>query len=290
MLTKIKSADTTRSIVAIAALLILFVFIISFVRSMQPADAPRDRDAAAVLEVDYDFDEVAPSVVRRMMLKDAGAVTLVDLRPVGAFATHHIPGSISLPYDTLMETDPAPSYATELVVVVFRNMNAQKLSAAVRKLAQTNNRVVVLSGGIDAWTATGAPMVTDANPNDITNAAKILFISMEDVAALIAQARKNPTDVRSFVIVDTRPRDTFAAGHIPLARNIPFEVIADTADVSRAKTLIVYGETVRDSMRAAIRFTDVGFPFVKTLRGGYIDWVRANRPTVFGGSEENTRE
>ncbi|WP_214366716.1 rhodanese-like domain-containing protein [Pseudonocardia sp. H11422] len=97
----------------------------------------------------------------RERLDDADPVRLIDVRTPAEFEVAHIPGSVNIPLDSLRE------HRTELqrrlaggsgeVVLVCRS--GQRAQQAERALAGTGlSGVCVLTGGLTAWQATGAPV------------------------------------------------------------------------------------------------------------------------------------
>lgn len=70
------------------------------------------------------------------------------------------------------------------------------------------------------------------------------------------------------ILVDVRSRDNFAKGHIPMAINIPLELIQEGHySLPRGKVLIVYCENGGGSTRAARIFADKGYKVINTIGG-----------------------
>jgi len=82
-------------------------------------------------------------------------------------------------------------------------------------------------------------------------------------------------------VVDIRPPERYAAGHIIGALNIPGEEIGARADeVAKRKDrpVVVCGETGADAGRAATILRKANYPNVVRLPGGVIAWERENLP------------
>ncbi len=264
---------TTVFVAAIA--LLLFVVLVSLLRvtSEKPSDNLYTDTTQDVLTIDYDYEEIAPRVVRRVMRKTPSAVTFVDIRTPAQFSQRRIAGSINIPYNKLVRENSAPAYNTDLVVIVFDHMNAQSLSTAAKILSENNRRVAVLSGGLNAWEKSGAPILTKADDNDITALSRVTFYSLDELQKLTENGSDDPIPT---IIVDIRPAARYAEGHIPTAINVSYADLERHSDaISATKKIVVYGQTARDSFYGALRLLDLNFPYVFALDGGYIDWIRA---------------
>lgn len=85
------------------------------------------------------------------------------------------------------------------------------------------------------------------------------------------------------VIVDVRPAEEFAAGHVVNARNVPLTDIDADGDVlkkQRKKTLLTVCETGVTSSRAAGMLRKAGYENVFSLKGGVRGWQQENLPLV----------
>lgn len=86
---------------------------------------------------------------------------------------------------------------------------------------------------------------------------------------------------RGAVVVDCRPAESFRAGHIVGARNIPLNELGARAEElkrKRDKPLIAVGETVREAGRAAATLRGAGFDSVFVLKRGLEGWRKDNLP------------
>lgn len=82
-------------------------------------------------------------------------------------------------------------------------------------------------------------------------------------------------------VLDIRPPERFAAGHIIGAVNIPVEELAGREDeVARKKDrpVIVCCDSGASSGKAAAALRKASFPAVVRLKGGIIAWERENLP------------
>ena len=91
------------------------------------------------------------------------------------------------------------------------------------------------------------------------------------------------------LVLDLRARESFEAGHIGEARNIPaaeLETQADALKKWRDKTVITYDESGLGGASAARTLTRLGFTRVFSLHGGLNAWLKDNLPltkTAAGG-------
>ena len=73
---------------------------------------------------------------------------------------------------------------------------------------------------------------------------------------------------RCGIIVDVRDRDEFLEGHIPMAVNIPFELIeAGEYTLHKSKYLLVYCDHGVSSMKAALNMSEDGYRVINTEGG-----------------------
>ncbi len=96
-----------------------------------------------------------PDYVKRLM--DAGEpVVLVDLRPVTAYRTAHLPGARSLPlpeFERRLEEIPRAGR-----VILYGDSTREGEDAYVRLVARGYRNVAVLDDGFSGWTKRGFPV------------------------------------------------------------------------------------------------------------------------------------
>jgi rhodanese-related sulfurtransferase len=84
------------------------------------------------------------------------------------------------------------------------------------------------------------------------------------------------------LVIDLRAKDSFDAGHIADARNVPAATLQSEADALmkkwRDKTVITYSEDGRDGATAARTLVKLGFTQVFNLDGGLNAWLKDNLP------------
>jgi rhodanese-related sulfurtransferase len=83
------------------------------------------------------------------------------------------------------------------------------------------------------------------------------------------------------LVLDLRSKDSFDAGHIGDARNVPasdLESQADTLKKWRDKNVITYDDSGGGGPTAVRTLTKLGFTKVFNLQGGMNAWVKDNLP------------
>ena len=87
--------------------------------------------------------------------------------------------------------------------------------------------------------------------------------------------------VQGFVVVDTRSRDSFAAGHVPGSINLPYRTISleTTSRIPKDTLVIAYctGPACNASTKGAARFAALGYR-VKEMIGGIEGWMAEGYP------------
>jgi rhodanese-related sulfurtransferase len=83
------------------------------------------------------------------------------------------------------------------------------------------------------------------------------------------------------LVLDLRPKESFDAGHIGEARNVPaadLESQVDSLKKWRDKNVITYDDSGNGGAGAARALTKLGFTKVFNLEGGLNAWVKDNLP------------
>jgi rhodanese-related sulfurtransferase len=95
------------------------------------------------------------------------------------------------------------------------------------------------------------------------------------------------------LVIDLRSKDSFDAGHIVDARNVPaatLESQADSLKKWRDKNVITYCDTGSNGANAARALIKLGFTKVFNLQGGLNGWVKDNLPlTKTAGGKSSSK-
>jgi rhodanese-related sulfurtransferase len=117
-----------------------------------------------------------------------------------------------------------------------------------------------------------------------------LVIAYEMYARKQSFAAVSPQDVirlmnQGALLIDLRPQDEYAAGHVAGARLMNGEQIlkaSDTLKKHREKTVVVYDDTGSLSASAVRQLAAQGFTKAFNLRGGLAAWRAENLPLTKG--------
>jgi len=104
----------------------------------------------------------------------------------------------------------------------------------------------------------------------------LVSISPQEVVLLIN---------RGALLIDLRPQEQYAAGHVNGARQMSGDQIlkaADTLKKYREKTVVVYDDTGSLGASAARQLATQGFTKAFNLRGGLAAWRSENLPLARG--------
>jgi len=262
-------------------------------------------------------------------LRDPGLIIVDAQTDVYDYLGQHIPGAVHLSDQTLRAPDHgmpvrylAPHEIERLFcrvglrndtpVVVYTGKGA--ITNTGDGLGQTmvaytlarfgQNRVYVLDGGLDKWTAEKRPVTKEfpkLKEGSFKAAERDCHVTMDQLKELMKR-----DDV---IIVDARPAKAYEgqaawvkAGHIPGAISLPWrslmtddnpallksdEQIAEilkTHNITPDKTIITYCGTGREATNPFLLFKCyLGFPNVKLYEGSFTEWsAYPDNPTVVG--------
>ncbi|MEZ4408317.1 MAG: thioredoxin [Polyangiales bacterium] len=127
--------------------------------------------------------------------------------------------------------------------------------------------LVVVAGGRPVKSATGA-----ISKSEILDLVEPFLPGAEDEIA----AKELPPLLKAgrVTVIDVRAPEVFARAHIPGARNVPAETVADSlmALARERKPVIVYDRSGGDDARNAFEtLSQQGLPAAR-LRGGFLAW------------------
>jgi rhodanese-related sulfurtransferase len=91
------------------------------------------------------------------------------------------------------------------------------------------------------------------------------------------------------LVLDLRPKESFEAGHIADARNVPAAELAGSADTLkkwRERAVITYCDSGASGATAARTLTKLGFTKVFNLDGGLNAWIKDNLPLAKGSNSK----
>ncbi len=262
-------------------------------------------------------------------LKDANLLIVDTQTDVYDYLGQHIPGAVHLSDQTLRAPDQGmpvrwlSPQAIEMLlnrvgvtndtpVVVYTGKGA--ITSSGDGLGQTmvaytlarfgHNKVYVLDGGLDKWTAEKRPVTKEfpkIKAGSFKAAERDCHVTMDQLKDLMKR-----DDV---IILDARPTKAYEggavwvkSGHIPGAISLPWKslmaddnptllksdeqiaAILKKHNITPDKTIITYCGTGREATNPFLLFKCyLGFPNVKLYEGSFTEWsAYPDNPTVVG--------
>lgn len=187
------------------------------------------------------LDPVTPQDILTLV---ANGAVVVDARKAAAFATGHLPGSLSIELRPVFASWLGWLTAVEQSLVFVLDDDQDEADLVRQALTVGHDDLAGrLDGGIDAWVGAGLPLEATAviEPDAIDRA-----------------------------LLDVRQADEFAAGHVSGASHVELGVLP-TATVAAGPVATMCGKTER-AMTAASVLQRAGHPDVAVVRGGFSEW------------------
>ncbi|NDP20299.1 MAG: sulfurtransferase [Paludibacter sp.] len=233
------------------------------------------------------------------IIKDPNVV-VIDARPAADYLKTHIDGAIGLDASALSNNTPVEGTlksSSEMATILGKNGVSNKNKIVVYCKTGVNagrmywilkylgcDDVSVLDGQMDAWFAARKPITKNPKKLTPTNFSASVNSSMLVDKAYV----KSKLSSSSTIIVDSRKKADYDAGHIGNAVNIPSEImltgsklkpVADLTSiysgVSKDKEIILYCKTgYTASFTYFVLKSLLKYPNVKVYDGAYLDWTQ----------------
>jgi len=230
------------------------------------------------------------------LIKDPNVV-VIDARPASDYLKTHIDGAIGLDVTTLCNTTPVEgtlkpvselasifgkngvSQKNKIVIYCKSGINAGRMYWILKYLGCAD--VSILDGQLDAWFAARKPITKNAKRlNAVT------FTPSVNAAIFVDKAYVK-SKLNSVVLIDSRKKEDYDAGHIGNAVNIPSESLIDKSKlkpVSELTTLLSKVPKDKEVILYCKTGTTAGFMYfvlksilnysnVKVYDGAYLDWT-----------------
>ncbi|MEI8104049.1 MAG: rhodanese-like domain-containing protein [Candidatus Moraniibacteriota bacterium] len=277
-----QSSSSEQKVIFFGALLIVVVIGFSFFRWYRtqhsaPPAVPTDQSAAA-----------SPNKIRRPIalgvaelqqrLNQPGndkKTTIIDTRTAKDFQAQHIIDSLNVTSETLNSALPSTRPDDFLAVLIGDGSTESiaNLQAVAQKAQDDGIAVTVLQGGFTAWTKAFGRTISAGDTTSLVDASKVTIVSPDQAKALL------DTSGGSFAVLDTRFPESFQAGHIPGAINIPLEQLeAKHAEIPLGKRIILYNDAPVPAFQSAVRVFDLGFAGAASIEGGLAAWQAKGYP------------
>ena len=208
--------------------------------------------------------ELEVDEVRRLA---ADGATIVDARPIEAFAAGHIPGSLSIELRDSFATWLGWLTEMEIPLVFVLDERQDRVEVARQALKIGYERLAgELAGGMAAWQAAGQPT------------RRIELVPAGEIDAPGGAG----ADGR---LLDVRQADEFAMGHVPGARHVELGSLRDAGvETDGGRPVSVMCASGPRAMSAASILASHGHDRLRVVVGGAEDWALARRRPLETGS------
>ncbi|WP_300063164.1 sulfurtransferase [uncultured Roseobacter sp.] len=248
--------------------------------------------------------ESAEGLLNRIQLStlENDGVVLIDVRERQDFNAGHIPGARHLDPNAVVAEDapvtgalrPMDALADMLsnlgispaMRVVFYDdrggFHAARMFWLLEYLGHAN--VAVLNGGMGAWRAAEGPIASATRRQDPATLTPSPMPRRIASADYILSHRHDPETM----VVDVRPPDAYAKGHIPWARNIPWsENLGEDglflpAEALRAhfegqgvtpdRNIVIHCQVGLASSHSYVALRLLGYPRVRVYHRSWAEW------------------
>jgi hydroxyacylglutathione hydrolase len=203
---------------------------------------------------------LGPAAFRRRLT--AGAMQLIDSRPMLAFAGGHIDGAWNLGprADLALWAGWMLDEALPIALVLSRDDELPEVQRQLLRVGFTTF-AGCLKGGMEAWVGAGLPVQ-----------------ALRQVSIHELKERLPPRD---FQLLDVRTPREWDEGRLPGARNVFLgELPRKLTDLDREQPVVVYCASGYRSSLAASILQAGGLAAVANFPGSYQAWTAAGLPTV----------
>lgn len=255
-------------------------------------------------------EKLASTIERENGVVSMGAVNelvIIDVRPMDAFREGHIPGAGQIEPDAV--ADPASPVGGALrpieeiaemlgtlgvtassEVVLYDDKGGFHASRMFWLLEYMGHRKVkLLDGGIHAWTKAGL----DLQKGRARTVAKAQFTpAMTPRRHATADYILERRDALRTIVIDVRPANMFAEGHIPWARSIPWkgnlnedgtmkpagalQAHFEAQGVTPEQNIVVHCQNGLASSHSYFALRLLGYPEVRTYHRSWAEWGAAD--------------
>jgi len=246
---------------------------------------PTGREAAMALARRIAAEEGVPRISPQQVLNlmadsNAGVTYFIDVRSEHEYEARHVAGSINVPGGQAVQRADDFVAVRNGRIIFISNQASRAVMAAYWYRQMGFPNVEVLDGGLDAWTNSGAILITGAvnEPLGMKTAKEtVRYIDSEELNRRITDS--------SAVVLDVGTSLDFEAAHVPGARWISrswIEIKFPQRFPDRNQPVVVTCSDGRQSTFAAQTLVEIGYTNVSVLDGGVRRWSEAGMPTEKG--------
>ncbi len=188
------------------------------------------------------YGAITPAFVKEAFIAKDIPHVLIDARAAGqAQRTGFIAGAVALPHPEIGSALASfPDKALKAPILVYDAGGGEAVQGAQQIVAAGYENVLVISGGLEAWKATGNALAT-GNP-----ATKVAYAPKPRAGSIaVAEFRRIATErPANALILDVRTRDEAKFGTIPGALLVPEEeILARLPEIPSDKLIVTHCST-----------------------------------------------
>jgi rhodanese-related sulfurtransferase len=191
---------------------------------------------------DIDTDELT------RLMKERDSFVLVDPRPEARYKQSHLPGAVSIPFQSAEQQQVELLPRNKDTLLVFYDGGHGRgtaITAAVAAKSKGYTNIRVYTTGRAAWVEASLPTYSSRD-----------FIENGNV-----------------LVIDTRARQASVAGRIKGAFNLPIDALkTGLRDLPRDAPIVLYGDNDTEAVEL---LTDAEFTTITLVEGGYPGWIKA---------------
>jgi rhodanese-related sulfurtransferase len=253
-------------------------------RSAPPAPEI-SRASATTLALRLAEEEQIPWIssqdLERLIGLKGGMIYLIDVRSEAEYAAGHLPGSINVAGGQAVQRADDFIAVRNAPIVFISNDSTRAVMAAYWYRQMNFANVVVLQGGLRAWSASGGGIETGAVHNEA-----LAFEAAKRIAHVIdARALERQMRDSSLLILYVGTSVEFEAGHVPGAKWLSrgwLELKLAEQYADRKQPIVLTCADARQSTLAALTLAEMGYTEVAVLDGGVGAWAAAGLPIEQG--------
>jgi rhodanese-related sulfurtransferase len=194
---------------------------------------------------------------------------LLDARDASDFEVEHIPTSLNIPYDDLLNGRFHELAQNKTIIVTCYGegcLTSQQAALFLKKEGFEN--IFNLAAGISGWKSAKLPTIEAGNLENPANFYKNVALNAPGLDNILTNHSLEIT------LVDLRSEVAFNQDHLPQAIWIPYEKLEKEAQekLSPTKKIILYSDDETKSQKASATLYDLDFPLTFYLEGGYNAW------------------
>jgi len=200
--------------------------------------------------------EISVQKVKKL-IGDGDEFSLIDSRPKSQYKRSHLPSAFSIPSCEMNKNvGLLPEDKEQLLVFYCGGSSCGMSIIASATAAQAGYKNIrVMLAGTEGWTGKGYPTYADDD-----------FVAKGDA-----------------ILIDLRAARKNTVHRIAGSVSIPSATLDDRIDdISKKTTVIVYSDSIQESLAALAGFRAIGFTSVSMVEGNFQGWENRNRPVSSG--------